>query len=206
MHIYAFGSICRGDIDINSDIDLLAITKGFDLRFDPNTFSIYSYSRISELWKEGNPFAWHLFSEAKLIYSFDGSDFIQTLGNPQKYNNCKKDCNKFYNLFINAFSSITSNSHSKIFELSTIFLAIRNFATCYLLGEKNIKDFSRKSALHINGKSLKISDSTYKILEHARIISTRGLGNIIPKKDVLNAIEEFNIIKKWMEELLKEVK
>lgn len=35
MHIYAFGSICRGEIDKNSDIDLLAIVDGFDARLWP---------------------------------------------------------------------------------------------------------------------------------------------------------------------------
>ncbi|WP_305419534.1 nucleotidyltransferase domain-containing protein [Photobacterium leiognathi] len=28
MHIYAFGSICRGDIDIGSDVDMLIIANG----------------------------------------------------------------------------------------------------------------------------------------------------------------------------------
>lgn len=206
MHIYAFGSICRGDIDPNSDIDLLSITDGFDSRFDPNMFSIYSYSRIIELWKEGNPFAWHLSTEAKLIYSFNGSDFIHELGSPNEYNNCKNDCNKFYNLFLNAIASINSGSNSKIFEYSTIFLAIRNIATCYSLGRNNIKDFSRNSALNLGKRSLKILPSTYKMLESSRIISTRGVGRIIPKRELHIANEELTNIKNWMEELLNEVK
>jgi hypothetical protein len=206
LHIYAFGSICRGDIDSNSDIDLLAIIKGSDLRFDSNTFSIYSYSRITELWKEGNPFAWHLSSEAKFIYSVDGSDFIQGLGSPQEYNGCEEDCNKFHKLFINAFASIKAGSNSPIFELSSIFLAIRNFATCYLLGQENIKDFSRNSALHMRGKSLKISRSTYEILEKARMLSTRGVGGIVSQEALITTIEELSTINNWMEHLLNKVK
>lgn len=206
MHIYAFGSICRGDIDFHSDIDLLSITEGYDSRFDPNMFSIYSYSRIDKIWKEGNPFAWHLATEAKLIYSYNGSDFIQELGSPSEYKNCKNDCNKFYYLFLNAFASINSGSNSKIFELSTIFLSIRNFATCYLLGQSNIKDFSRHSAIHLDTRSLKISSAAYEILETSRIISTRGVGKVISQRESLIAIEELNNIKNWMEDLLKEVK
>ena len=42
MYIYAFGSICRGEIDFYSDVDLIAISD--DLvqlkKFDPNKFSI----------------------------------------------------------------------------------------------------------------------------------------------------------------------
>ena len=50
MHIYAFGSMCRGDISIGSDIDLLALVEKHDPRLDPGKFSIYSYKRIGELW------------------------------------------------------------------------------------------------------------------------------------------------------------
>ena len=60
MYIYAFGSLCRGQVDLESDVDLLAIVDGHDDRFDPSKFSIYSYNRVREIWQEGNPFAWHL--------------------------------------------------------------------------------------------------------------------------------------------------
>jgi predicted nucleotidyltransferase len=82
VHIYAFGSICRGEIDTKSDIDLLAIVGGNDNHFDTSTYSMYSYNRLTELWLEGNPFAWHLATESKLIYSSDEKDFIKDLGSP----------------------------------------------------------------------------------------------------------------------------
>lgn len=206
MHIYAFGSICRGEIDKYSDIDLLAITDGFDARFNPNNFSIYSYSRITSLWKEGNPFAWHLHTEAKLIYSNNGSDIIKELGKPEVYSNYINDCRKFYHLYLDAHSSISNQCESWIFELSTIFLSIRNFATCYLLGTKNICDFSRNSAKHIKYKPLTISVTSFQILERCRVLSTRGVGKNITKEELITTIKELINIKKWMEELLNEVK
>ena len=75
MHIYIFGSICRGDLREGSDIDLLALVEGYDSRFDPDTFSVYSYSRIADLWAEGNPFAWHLFLESRLVFASDQRTF-----------------------------------------------------------------------------------------------------------------------------------
>ena len=51
VHIYAFGSVCRGDLSIGSDVDLLALVSGLDARFDPDMFSIYSYKRIEEKMK-----------------------------------------------------------------------------------------------------------------------------------------------------------
>ena len=80
LHIYAFGSICRGDVAPDSDIDLLAITSGGSNELSRSMFSIYSHSKIEKIWNEGNPFAWHLHQESKLLHSSDSSDFIFDLG------------------------------------------------------------------------------------------------------------------------------
>ena len=96
MHIYAFGSICRGDISLGSDVDLLAIVDSYSPDIDPDTFSIYSYKRIQEIWREGNPFAWHLFLESMLIFASDKFDYLTQLGSPSKYKNCVRDCEKFF--------------------------------------------------------------------------------------------------------------
>jgi hypothetical protein len=205
MHIYAFGSICRGEIKPDSDIDLLAIANGYDERFDPAIYSIYSYDRISELWREGNPFAWHLVSESKMIYSDDGSDFIKTLGLPSEYKKCKEDCLKFFTLYLGAISSISSGKNCLIFELSTIFLAIRNFATCFSLGINKIGNFSRCSALRLGEKSLKITQKTFNLLETSRVLSTRGKGAIIQADEIKSSMNEILSIKSWMENLLREV-
>lgn len=114
MHIYAFGSLCRGEIDHQSDIDLLALVDGTDKRFDPSAFSIYTYKRIKMLWEDGNPFAWHLAVESRMLYSSNGADFIKSLGEPSKYRNCKSDCLKFYHLYCKAIASIHSGGFSQI--------------------------------------------------------------------------------------------
>lgn len=145
MHIYAFGSICRGEIDKYSDIDVIAIVENFDSRLDPNKFSIYSYNRIKELWEEGNPFAWHLSLESKMIYSSNSKNLFDQLGKPNIYQNGTDDCLKFYRLFKSAEEALKSNTSSKTFELSNIFLSIRNFATCYQLANGKYC-FSRDSA------------------------------------------------------------
>ena len=106
MHIYAFGSICRGDISIDSDIDLLALGEGVELRLDPDKFAIYSYKRISELWASGNAFAWHLALESKLIYSEDGGDFLKGLGRPSAYVSAAEDCRRFREIFESALLSV----------------------------------------------------------------------------------------------------
>lgn len=205
MHIYAFGSVCRGEIDIESDIDLLAIVNSIDDRFDPSTYSIYTYNRLKELWEEGNPFSWHLANEAKLIYSSSSDNYITDLGRPNEYKKCKEDCLKFYDLYCKAIDSIFSDNTSLIFELSSIFLAIRNFATCYSLGQHKIGIFSRRSAQQLGEKSLKISNDTFRVLERSRVLCIRGTGKIIYRNEVMSSLNEIVSIKNWMEDLLDEV-
>ena len=148
-HIYAFGSVCRGEVDFSSDIDLLACLSMPQQEYDPEKFSIYSHDRIQELWLEGNPFSWHLYLESKLIYSSDNSDFISDLGKPLKYSKALEDCTKFNLLFLESYQSLTKSNVSAVFHLSCMFLATRNFATCYSLGAgKPI--FSRQSPLQLH--------------------------------------------------------
>lgn len=205
MHIYAFGSICRGEIGPSSDVDLLAVVEGIDDRFDPNVYSIYSYQRVRDIWAEGNPFAWHLAMESKLLFSTNGSDLLQSLGSPSRYQSCRQDCSKFYQLFVEARTSFRQNSTTRIFDLSMVFLGIRNFATCFSLGCLQKPDFSRHSAIRLGASSLPIGEEAYSILERSRILSTRGLGQPIMDCEADLAAKEFPVVEEWMNTLLTEV-
>ena len=81
-HIYAYGSICRGEFDVASDYDVLAIVSDGKDRPELQRFSVYSHERVAELWEDGNPFAWHLCIESRLLYASDGVDYIRELGRP----------------------------------------------------------------------------------------------------------------------------
>lgn len=206
MHTYAFGSICRGEISLSSDIDLLAIVENYNSNFNPDVFSIYSYKRIQELWLEGNPFAWHLFCEARLLFSSSGVDYLKSLESPQPYKKCVQDCEKFSSLSRESHASIAAGSNCKIFDLSTIFLSIRNIATCYSIGVLNKPDFSRNSALNLSSNSVPLSQSSYGVLERARILCTRGYGNILTESEILNTLDESYVIQEWMDELIREAR
>lgn len=206
MHIYVFGSICRGDLREGSDIDLLALVDGYDSRFDPDTFSVYSYSRIGDLWAEGNPFAWHLFLESRLVFASNQRDFLKALGSPEEYVNCVRDCEKFYFVFEEARESILSHAKSRVFELSTIFLSIRNIATCFSLGTGTKPDFSRHSAQHLGTNSIRLPSNVYSVLEQARILSTRGKGQNITDEEVDLVLNALQNVKEWMEHLVIEAR
>lgn len=206
MHIYVFGSICTGEIDRNSDIDILSIVEGVNHIFDPNVYSIYSYQRIHQLWREGNPFAWHLAYESKLVFSSDGNDFLGSLGRPEEYKRCFEDCRKFYNLYLRAIDELNAASSSFVFEMSNIFLSVRNFSTCYALGKHGKTLFSRNSALKLGEKSVPISKSTYDLLVRTRILCTRATGVMPSQAEIKAALREIGAIGAWMNNLLKEVR
>lgn len=200
-HIYAFGSVCRGEITPGSDVDLLAVAQGFDQRFDLNQYSVYSYARLAEIWGEGSPFAWHLSLEAKLLYSPDNSDYLSDLGVPAPYQWVARDCKKFFALFEGAANSLRIGTNSPIFELSTIFLAIRNFATCYSLGA-GAPDFSRHSAIRLGANSLAIGNDVFGVLERARLLCTRGTGEMVSPEEASSATAQLEKIEEWMQSLL----
>ncbi|MGP3064886.1 nucleotidyltransferase domain-containing protein [Serratia ureilytica] len=203
MHIYAFGSISRGEIDSFSDIDMLAIVSGRDERFNPRDYSIYSYERINELWKDGNPFAWHLFLESKIIYSPDNVDYLRSLGKPSNYNSGLADCEKFLEIFISAKDSIESSNLTVVFDLSTVFLSMRNFATCFSLDCDVKPDFSRNSARNLGIHSIPVCDLTYQLLERARVLCTRGTGEILNTDDIKQVKSKLYLIESWMREKIK---
>lgn len=205
MHIYAFGSVCRGEIDKYSDIDLLAITDGEDTGLTTLKYSIYSYSKIQELWKVGNAFAWHLFYESKLLFSSNKLDYLKELGQPSIYTDGLSDCNKFFHIFQSALKSLKFSNHSQIYDLSIVFLAVRNFSTCYSLSI-GTPLFSRNSAKLLNKNSLPVDNMTYNIFERARILSTRGEGIVINECEIKKATASLNDIENWMIRLIESMK
>ena len=82
---------------------------------------------------------------------------------------------------------------------------MRNFATCYSLGQRSVCEFSRRSARRLSEKSLKINDRTFSELERARLLSTRGYGAPILHDEVELFLRESRIVDDWMSKLLEEV-
>ena len=196
MHIYAFGSVCRGEIDPGSDIDMLACINDDEPTIDAHQFSIYTYDKLRELWRVGNPFVWHLHLESKLVFSSDGKDFLSELGAPAKYEDIKSDLAKFTELFDGASIALLAGPGNAVFNLSCVFLAVRNAAMCYSIYNGG-PVFSRYSALNIK-PALPVSHDVYKILVRARLLSSRGYGNLISKQEIAAVVEVVDVIRSWL--------
>jgi hypothetical protein len=192
-------------VTFGSDIDVLALTDGLDSRFDPDVYSVYSYRRIERLWREGSAFAWHLSLESKLLHAGDGTDFLAELGTPLPYARGHKDCQKFMNLLATAMASLNEGSIAPWFELSTAFLAARNFATCYSLAKSDTPDFSRNAAIRLGPDSVPISSDAYDVLQRSRLLSTRGLGVVPTEMELREGAFSLGDIKQWMERLLERI-
>lgn len=196
MHIYAFGSICRGEIDLGSDIDLLACVDKLSPRLDAQKYSVYRYERLRELWKEGNPFAWHLHLESRLVFASDGADFLRGLGAPARYMAIEADAAKFKSLFDRSYQQLKHDSNSATFHLSCMFLAVRNFATCHSLS-LGAPVFSRRSPLMVR-PSLNMAADAFLVLTRARLLSTRGYGANLSDEEIALAIKAAAIVPEWM--------
>lgn len=203
MHFYAFGSICRGEVDRSSDVDLLACITGQKPDIDTNKFSVYQHERLRELWAQGNPFAWHLHLESRLLFSSDGVDFIESLGAPAAYGAGAEDCKKFARLFSESLDQLSETTVNATFNLSCMFLGIRNFATCYSLW-RGRPVFSRRSPLLIDAP-LSLGEEAFDVLKRARILSTRGIGDALSDEEVMLALRGAPTIQGWMAQLLAEV-
>lgn len=203
-HFYAFGSICRGEIDRSSDIDLLACITGPNSDIDTAKFSVYQHERLQCLWAEGNPFAWHLHLESRLLFSSDGVDFIKSLGIPAAYKAGAEDCEKFASLFSESLDQLEKTRVNATFNLSCMFLGTRNFATCYSLWRGH-PIFSRNSPLLIDAP-LSVGEEVFGVLTRARVLSTRGIGNALLEEEIMITLELVPAIQAWMAQLLAEVR
>jgi predicted nucleotidyltransferase len=201
-NIYVFGSVVRGEIDEYSDVDLLLITDEIIKNIDSNKYSIYTPYRIKEMYDEGNPFAWHLFTESKIIHTND-INYLESLGKPNDYKNCYNDLIKFKNLFHESFKSLSEDNLSLIFDLAMIFLSIRNFATCYSLSQYEKPIFSRNSFEKLHDYPLILDKKVKELLMMSRISSTRGINYHIDKNELNIFINESKKIEIWFNKIIK---
>jgi Nucleotidyltransferase domain len=195
MHIYIFGSLVRGEIEPDSDVDLLAI-----LDSEQSTISIQT------LWGEGSPFAWHLFTESRLVFAQDGRDWISTLGQPAPYQSALADAERFYEVFLDTTEALRGDCTSPIFELGTAYLALRNFAISYSLSLGDSPVFSRYAPFRLGEASLALDATSRKVLQLSRALSGRGQGERPSKADVLHTVSKLDEAQAWMELRLKEMR
>lgn len=126
--IYVFGSICRGESTPTSDVDVLVVPFEVDSAQFPQNWSIYSPELLSEYFKAGRLFAWHLHLEAKCVFSLRGEPFLASLGPPAPYSTIVEDIDDLEVLLNEALNELTAGTQNVIYELGIAYTAIRDLA------------------------------------------------------------------------------
>lgn len=126
--IYVFGSVCRGDPTPTSDIDVLVVPFDTSRVQYPRNWSVYSPAVLSEYFKSGRLFAWHLHLEARCVYSPHSAPFLPSLGPPAPYSTVNRDLDDLEALLCEALDSLDSGTVNIVFELGIVYTAIRDLA------------------------------------------------------------------------------
>jgi hypothetical protein len=140
-----------------------------------------------------------------LLFAGDGADVLSALGRPSAYESCEADCSRFASLFAAANESLMQSTTTVVFDLSAVFLAVRNIATCFSLGRTSSPVFARDAALRIGPRSLILDRRAYDVLARARFLSTRGMGEPLTVEDVALAKACLPTLTAWVNQLVAEV-
>ena len=84
-------------------------------------------------------------------------------------------------------------------------LGIRNFATCYSLHSGLKPNFSRNAARNLGNVNVPIDESIYENLERARVLCTRGLGELLTPNEIFSAKMALGEIESWMSKIIRNI-
>lgn len=173
MWIYAFGSIARGELSPTSDVDVLLIREESEVAQAPSWAQCYSESELSDIFRTGDLFAYHLHAESTLIHSTSGTDIIEDLGRPGPYNHWKSDLDKFMTVVRYAVESLADSPRS-VFHKGLLYMGCRDIAMIYAHVEMGTDNFSRESPYHLD-VSPPAPIEVYREWNCCRLASTRGI-------------------------------
>ncbi len=177
MWIYVFGSLARGEIDTNSDVDTLCICNNHEKSLVPKKMQNYSEAYLKEIFDSGELFAHHLYLESKLVHSSDGVDIIRKMGKPAPYENWEDDFKAFIEVAFFSISEILTKGQT-VFRKGLLYMSLRDIAMIYSQIKMNAPNFSKYSPYQTD-ISLDVDADDYESLRMCRISSTRGTSDEI---------------------------
>lgn len=186
---YVFGSVARDDHDNRSDLDVLAIVQDGagkvpeelvlsyvpdDLKGLEPSVSWYGQNRMSEMFDNGELFAWHLFQEAQPV--FETCPFIKDLGAPNPYRGAREDVESFEKILMGIPDNLSAASSNAIYEMGLIYVCLRNICMSASATLCERPDFSRYSPFALAGFSpAPISRDEYDDAMACRMAGQRGV-------------------------------
>jgi hypothetical protein len=171
--IYVFGSICRGESSPTSDVDVLVVPFKMDSSQFPQSWSVYSPELLTEYFKAGRLFAWHLHLEARCVFSPRSESFLANLGPPAPYSTIVDDINDLDTLLNEALAELASGTDNVIYELGITYTAIRDLAMSASWSLLGSPCFSADAPYRLP-LDLPLPRDVYHQIMLARHASTRG--------------------------------
>lgn len=161
---FVFGSVARGQGDAQSDLDLLAVVQDGCGKvaeedvlahvpdemqaFEPSV-SWYGYNRISEMFRNGELFAWHLHQEAVPVY--DPESVLLNLGPPAPYATGPDDVAFFESLLLSIPPQLEAAPTNAVYELGLVYVCLRNIGMAASGQLASKPNFSRYSPYELPG-------------------------------------------------------
>ncbi|HEY4249229.1 MAG TPA: nucleotidyltransferase domain-containing protein [Lacunisphaera sp.] len=203
---YIFGSVCRGEPDKGSDVDVLVIADGAqDLKNLPTAWSRYSRRRISVLYRRGTLFAWHLYLESVQLWPRDTVGFLRKIGPPRPYDSAVREISDLRRILRGAVEELSSGTDASVYEFGLLAMACRDIAMAAFPSLVGRFDFSRHAPLHLP-TGFPLSKPQLDYLLQCRRASTRGgvlRRHVNLERQILTRLPELNT---WCDKLLTRLK
>src|ERR1035437_2140277 len=115
--LYIFGSLATGEVDDGSDVDVLAVVDGSQPSVKlPASWSVYSSTRLEDLFERGTLFAWHLYQSAIKVWPRERDGLIAELGPPAQYTGAREEIAALLSMAVDSFGELERGTPSVVFE------------------------------------------------------------------------------------------
>lgn len=171
---YIFGSVCRGEPDEGSDVDVLVVAENGRAHLNlPAAWSCYGRNRLRILFRRGTLFAWHLYLESVQLWPLGPGGYLKKIGPPKPYTGAIREITDLQHILLDASKELLGGTQSPVYEFGLLALACRDAAmaaSSTLVGQF---DFSRYAPLHLPAR-FPLSKAQFDYLLKCRRASTRG--------------------------------
>jgi hypothetical protein len=172
--IYIFGSVSRGEVSSDSDVDVLVLPfDDFSDNDYPPEWSVYTTDAVRQFHREGRLFSWHLHLEATCIFTPFRRNLLEQLGEPAPYEHDIEDIDALNEMMLTALSELRTGTNSSIFELGIVYTTLRDIATSASWRMLERPCFSRYSPIVV-GSGFPLEKQMFDQMMKARHVAVRN--------------------------------
>ncbi len=202
---HSYGSVCRGEPDPGSDVDILVISDRRDRADLPSSWSCYSRRRLRTLFTRGTLFAWHLYLESVPLWP-RCAGYLKKIGPPSPYAAAAREIADLHRILRGAAKELADGTSSPVYEFGLLSLACRDTAMAAFPALQGRFDFSRYAPLHLKTAAFPLSKKQFDYLLACRRATTRGCDLRRQPKLERQVLARLERLEAWCADLLNRVK